>query len=285
MAGREGKNVGKAGRLSSEEKQRRITLEGKEGGKKIMFKLSEERLEKEEKRRITEVCKEILGTELRGLEEERKYVREEMRDLKEKIEEQEERLERIETGLEKIVEWIKKREEEEQGMQKCRDKEESERGTSSGECERENISVRSEGGTSIGSSLSVREVARIRKWVLEKDREDRKRNIVIKGIRMPKEEGSDSKKSSEWVERLIRNKLCVDVNVVGCRESGTVLVVRLESEEEKRKVMRNKYRLKGENIFVENDLSWEERNIQVKINKWVKDQKSKGLEVGIGRWG
>jgi len=35
--------------------------------------------------------------------------------------------------------------------------------------------------------------------------------------------------------------------------------------------MRNKFRLKGENIFVENDLSWEEKNIQVKINKWVKE--------------
>jgi len=29
-------------------------------------------------------------------------------------------------------------------------------------------------------------------------------------------------------------------------------------------------------------LSWEERNIQVKINKWVKEQKGKGLEVKIG---
>jgi len=89
MVGKEGKSVGKAGRLISEEKQRRITLEG---GKKIMFKLSEERSEKEEKRRITEVCKEIMGTELRGLEEERKNVREELRRLKEKIKKNEERL-------------------------------------------------------------------------------------------------------------------------------------------------------------------------------------------------
>jgi len=29
-------------------------------------------------------------------------------------------------------------------------------------------------------------------------------------------------------------------------------------------------------------LSWNERNIQVKINKWVKEQKGKGLEVKIG---
>jgi len=51
------------------------------------------------------------------------------------------------------------------------------------------------------------------------------------------------------------------------------VVVRLEDEETKKKVMRNKSRLKGENIFIENDLSWEERNVQGKINWWVKEQK------------
>jgi len=59
-------------------------------------------------------------------------------------------------------------------------------------------------------------------------------------------------------------------------------VIRLASEEEKREVIRNKFRLKGGNIFVENDLSWEERNTQIKINKWAKEQKGKGLEVKIG---
>jgi len=39
MAGKEGKNVGKSGKLGAEDKQRRLTLEGKEGGKKVMFKV------------------------------------------------------------------------------------------------------------------------------------------------------------------------------------------------------------------------------------------------------
>jgi len=43
--------------------------------------------------------------------------------------------------------------------------------------------------------------------------------------------------------------------------------MKMESEEEKKKVMRNKFRLKEERIYIENDLSWEERNVQVKINK------------------
>jgi len=84
MVGKEGKSVGKAGRLNVEDKQRRLTIEGNEGGKKVKFMLSEERLEKEEKRKISEVCSEIIGVELNELEEERKNVKEELRGLKEK---------------------------------------------------------------------------------------------------------------------------------------------------------------------------------------------------------
>jgi len=68
MAGKEGKSIGKVGRPSVEDKQRKLTLEDKEG-KRVMFRLSEESIEKEEKKRITEVCKDIIGIELRALEE------------------------------------------------------------------------------------------------------------------------------------------------------------------------------------------------------------------------
>jgi len=62
--------------------------------------------------------------------------------------------------------------------------------------------MRSEGATSLGSNLSTREVEKIMKWVIEKDREDRRKNIVIKELRMPKEIGNDRKKGTEWTERL-----------------------------------------------------------------------------------
>jgi len=68
---------------------------------------------------------------------------------------------------------------------------------------------------------------------------------------------------------------------VSCRENRAMIIVKLESEEVKKKVMRNKYRLKGDKIFIENDLSWEERKVQEKINRWVKEQKSKGMEIKV----
>jgi len=74
--GKRSEKYGKVGRLSLENKQRKLTTEGKEGGKEVVFKLSEERLEKEEKMRMTEVCNEIIEKELKGLEEEGRNKRE-----------------------------------------------------------------------------------------------------------------------------------------------------------------------------------------------------------------
>jgi len=47
--------------------------------------------------------------------------------------------------------------------------------------------------------------------------------------------------------------------------------------------MRNKHKLKGGRVFIENDLSWEKRKTQGEINKWAKIQREKGIEVKISR--
>jgi len=285
MAGKEGKSASKLSKLSAEDKQRKLSLEGKEGSKKVSFKLSEEKLEKEEKKRISEICSEIVGIEIKNLEEERKNIKDELRGFKEKIKDYEERMDRVESRLGEIAEWINRREEEKQREERDSVRGEEARGSSTSVSERDNSSMRSEGTRSLNSNLSIREVERIRKWVSEKNKEDRRKNVVFKGVRIPKEIGNDRKKGMEWAENLIREKMCVSTKVTGCRESGTVIVISFNSEEDKREVMSNKFRLKGGNIFVENDLSWEERSIQAKINKWVKEQRGKGLEVkaGIGR--
>jgi len=114
---------------------------------------------------------------------------------------------------------------------------EGERGLSSVGSVRENSSVRSEEGENVKNSLSAREVEKIRRWVTDKNREDKKRSIMIKGLRMSREVEDDRKKYVEWATGLIKDKLCVDSKVVGCRESRAVVVVRLENEEEKREVM------------------------------------------------
>lgn len=39
---------------------------------------------------------------------------------------------------------------------------------------------------------------------------------------------------------------------------------------------------KGGRIFIENDLTWQERNMQEKIHRWPKEEREKGKEVKIG---
>lgn len=61
------------------------------------------------------------------------------------------------------------------------------------------------------------------------------------------------------------------------------LSVKLESEKVKKEVMRNKFKLKGEKIFIKNDLSWEERKIQDKINRWAKTERKRAGGKGMIR--
>lgn len=49
--------------------------------------------------------------------------------------------------------------------------------------------------------------------------------------------------------------------------------------------MLHKNKLKGERIFIDNDLSWKERKTQEEMNRWTKVQRGKGkkIKVGLGR--
>lgn len=59
----------------------------------------------------------------------------------------------------------------------------------------------------------------------------------------------------------------------------------MKKKEDKTEVFKNKFKLKGESIFVEHDLSWEERKIKEEIGIWIKSEKEKSYihKIGIGR--
>lgn len=46
--------------------------------------------------------------------------------------------------------------------------------------------------------------------------------------------------------------------------------------------MCNKRKLKGKSIFIENNLTWEERKVQEKMGKWAKEKREKGKTVKMG---
>lgn len=127
--------------------------------------------------------------------------------------------------------------------------------------------------------LSRREVNKIKNLVAKKEKEERKCNIVVRGMGI----GEDMERNKEKVAKLIRDKVRVNCRITRCWRSGGVLIAKIENEEKKWEILQNKYRLKGEQIFIDSDLSWEERKIQERINRWAKEQRGKGREVKVGK--
>jgi len=82
----------------------------------------------------------------------------------------------------------------------------------------------------------------------------------------------------ERVEEFLKDRLGLDIKVKGCKVNGKVVVVNLNSNEDKKEIMKRKSKLRGGNIFIDNDLTWEERKTQERINKWVKKQRERGEE-------
>ncbi|XP_031777959.1 golgin subfamily A member 6-like protein 6 [Nasonia vitripennis] len=150
-------------------------------------------------------------------------------------------------------------------------------------------------GSGASDAFSGREVSLMKKMLYDKDRAERACNIVVKGLaeHMVELERLIGKKDEvkDWVEKLIEEKLGTEVKVETARIGGgrsrvdRVVIAKLRSEEEKRKVMKNKSKLRGTNIYIEHDLSYEEKRKQKEIKRWCMEKQRKGwnIRIGIGR--
>lgn len=127
--------------------------------------------------------------------------------------------------------------------------------------------------------LSMSEVNKIKKLVAKKEKEERKCNIVVRGMRI----AEDMERNKEMVVKLIKYKVRVNCKIIRCWRSGEVIIAKIENEDKKWEIMQNKYRLRGEQIFIDSDLSWEERKIQERINRWAKEQRGRGREIKVGK--
>jgi len=115
-----------------------------------------------------------------------------------------------------------------------------------------------------------------------KEREDRRRrNIIIKGV--PRE-----KDDWRWgVEKLLK-EIGAEVKIgelrrinTGREDKGEMVWLRLEREEDKRLVWENKKKLKGRNIWIEEDLSWKEREVRRKLGVIAAGERRKGKKVWV----
>lgn len=124
---------------------------------------------------------------------------------------------------------------------------------------------------------------RIRRFVEEQDRverERRRRNTVLKGA----EWGEECKKGAVTI--FIKENKRIEVELEGTQkmrvgEKNTIIIATLKSWEEKMKVMREKGKM-GQGIYIDDDLTKKEREIQQRLRRIARVRREKGEYVKIG---
>lgn len=149
----------------------------------------------------------------------------------------------------------------------------------SGATFRSRASRRSAASVAGSVCLSEKEVTGMKRLLYEQDRKSRQENFVVKGI-LPGVVNNES--VLEWTQELIKSRLGLEIKILQARMSGRVIVARVGSVEEKLKIMKNKSKLAGSKVFIEYDLSFEDRKIQEEINRWIKGIREKGIAVKSG---
>lgn len=110
----------------------------------------------------------------------------------------------------------------------------------------------------------------------QKEKREKRNNIIIKNT------GNTEEIIVEDVKDFIKQKLKVDIQVEETfKVNNRITVVKMKDWKEKEKVMKNKYLLNGSDIYIENDMTVMEREIQSKLRKIAKEEKGKGNKVQV----
>jgi len=271
--------------------KRKREMSGEEGGsKEEIFKRSIRTTRSPPRGEDRE--EEMVGRMNEWKEEIKRELREGMRGVKEEIrkiaEEQKEELKREMEGLREELAvkdemWRREREEMRVRMQKMERELEGLRGKAGRG--KEDTEERAEREEARGKKEEwIRIKALERKWE-RKERDGRRKNILIKGLKVGEEE------LKERVEEILEG-VGGDIKVeevkniqAGKTEKGRLVVVRLMSEDMRRRVLRNKGKLKGGEIWIEEDLTWEERKKRWKIRRIAREEEVKGKRVRVNQEG
>lgn len=303
MASKKAENrgsLGEIGQLMQNSKQKKLITQERDSNKKIIAKVKDnenrDELEKFKKDLTQQVNKEmeVLRKELKVYKE---YVRIKDRLWEERIKEMEERVEELEEKVGELEGWEERLESSEKSIDICVMSEEEKDSSVNDENRSEYNDSRSNYSRRVNDharSISQYSEDRLSNWEVNKlkkllvdveERKTRKCNIVIRGMLFPEDIEKNIICRTQWIQEFIKEKLEVECKVISSRNSGPVIIARIGSVEQKNEIMQNKYKLKGHNIFIEHDLSWEQREIQRKILRWAIEQRNKGEDiiVGIGK--
>lgn len=210
---------------------------------------------KEEIRNMKEEVKE-------GIKEQGKMMREEVEELRREFGEREKR-------------WLEEREELRWSIKMMERKIEKLEKRGIGEAEGSKA-LRREGDGEMGNK-----VKEIERRMERREREERKRNVLIKGVEV--KEG----RRRIAIEEVFAS-IGVKVEIEGVKRIGGVLeggremiLVRLKDEEQKKEIWDKKKMLRGRKERIMEDWTWKERRMRWRLEEMAKEEEKKGRKVRI----
>jgi len=271
MLGKESSEEGGVAEIFKRSHKISRSPEGGRGGQEVREMLQEMRMEI--KKGLEGVRKEIK----REAEGQKEAMRMEVEKMKEELRVREERWNKEREEIRRRIERI---EQEIVGLK-----------TEKKEGEKRNEEMTGGKGRGVSNGKGVEEwkerVKQLeRRWEL-KERGDRRRNLIVKGLKGGK---GNMKEQVEDVIKGLGMRVEEKVEEVrriegGKREKGDMVIVKMATKEAKREIMANKWRLRGKEIWIEEDLTWEERRINWRARRVALERGWKGSSVRIGQGG
>ena len=229
------------------EEVRKDLKEVKQQGREVKEDLGKLRGKMEEWEEKWRKEKEKMGNRMKKMEKRLEEVERE----KEKINEIEERLRHMELG--------KEREEENGGKGRRGDRMDKRTG---------------------GEEWETR-VKEMERKIEMKEREQKRKNIIIKGVGR---EGTEM----EWAKAVLevmgvqgRIERVKELGGRGGKREEVMLEVRMGSVEDKREIMKNKGKLRGRKEWIGDDLTWKERKMQWRLREIGEEEGRQGKRVRV----
>ncbi|XP_067214178.1 uncharacterized protein [Linepithema humile] len=216
------------------------------------------------------VMKEVMRIRLEDWKEEMRQIKEEMKEGIKNIRREMKEFRKREEGWKEEREEMKK---QIKGLERRIEEME-------GEGEKKREGKRKE-GKGEGEKIKLR-LKEIEKKMERKEREERRKNLVIKGIEV--KEG----KRKEAVEGLMKDigaevKMEETWKIAEDRDKGREIVgIRIENEEKRREIWEKKKTLKGRKERIVEDWTWKERRMRWKLEERAREEERKGKNVWVG---
>src|SRR5580765_2951986 len=123
-------------------------------------------------------------------------------------------------------------------------------------------------------------IRKLKKAMEDRERKERRNNLIIKGLEKEK------KNIYETTREFLKKEFGVTDGVkrlqaVG-KEGKEMIIVEMNSWEEKEEIMKEKKKLGSRRVYIDHDLTMEEREVQRKLRERAREEKMEGRRVKVG---